>query len=70
MRIAFLMHIRDCTNQLLEDSLHDSLWQSLLGLLLDVVVNACTRAQLHEEMHLRPLVDYFVQFHNVWVPQV
>ena len=64
------MHVSYTADKLLEDALAEVFFQPLIRLLLDVVVYAFAHAQFHYKMDVGSLVDDFVQFHNVGVPQI
>lgn len=44
--------------------------ESLVGYFLDMVVDAHSVTKFHHQMYVCSLVDDFVQFHNVRVPQI
>lgn len=70
VRVPLRVHVGDAFNELSKDVLADVLGQALVGDLLYVVKDAHALAQLHDQVHLSALINDFVQFHNVWVPQV
>ena len=70
MSIAFGVHVGYAADHLTENMSADRLWKALVWLLFDVMVYAHALAQLHDKVHMRPLVHHLMQLHNVRMPQV
>ena len=64
------MHVCYTADKLLEYVLASGLGQALIRYLLYMMVHAHALAHLHYKMHVCPLVHDFMQFHNIWVPEV
>ena len=64
------MHIGDSTNYLPENLLTCRLWEPLVWLFLYVMINAHALAKLHDEVNMSSLVNYLMQLHQIWMPQI
>ena len=68
MCVTLRMHVSCGTHKLLEDMLASIFRQTLVFQLLNVVIDAHTLAELHDQVHMGSLIDYFVQLHYIRVP--
>ena len=70
MHVAFLVQIGYGLNQLFKDMFANNFGQALVGLFFYVVIDAHACTQLHYKVHMRSLINNFMQLHDVWVPKV
>jgi len=64
------VHVGHSAHQLFENVLTSFSWQALIRLFLDVMEDRTSRAHFHYQVDLGALVDYFVQLHDIGMPEV
>lgn len=62
--VPFVVQVVHSLDQLSKDVLAGLFGQSLVRLLLYVVEDAGPLAHLHDQVHMGPLIDHLVKFHN------
>ena len=70
MSISAFMHIANGTDNLLENPTARLRVKSLIGQFFYMMVNWHSMTQFHDKMHLRSLVNNFVQAHDIGMPQI
>ena len=65
MGIALTMHVCNTLHHLSEDLSASALWQASVRLLFDMVEDTHSLAKLHHEMNVSPLINDFIQLHDI-----
>ena len=67
MGVAFTMHVRNTFYYLSEDLSASALRQASVRLLFDMVEDTHSVAKFHHEMNVSPVINDFIQFHDIGV---